>query len=225
MKLADILAKVAKGDTLTDEEKKFIVEYDEQKILDTTAANARKKAEKEAKDAKDALERLQGEFDEFKSQNDPAKKQTELDKALARIARLEKANADKDAKIAADARTARIRSLAKEAGISPAKGVTSETIDLLVDNLLAKVDIDDADAVKTALEVTDLVYGALDPAAADAAVPCRVKVRSAGAPKGPAVLEGTRCTFPGGIAGVAPGQSAVFYAADSDEILAGGVIA
>ena len=42
--------------------------------------------------------------------------------------------------------------MAKEAGISPAKGVSSDTIDLLVDNLLAKVDIDDADAVKTALD-------------------------------------------------------------------------
>ena len=152
MKLADILAKVAKGDALTDEEKKFVGEYDEQKTLDTAAANARKKAEKEAKDAKDALEKLQGEFDEFKAQNDPAKKQTELDKALNRIAKLEKANADKDAKIAADARTARVRSLAKEAGISPAKGVSSDTIDLLVDNLMAKVDIDDADAVKAAFD-------------------------------------------------------------------------
>ena len=80
------------------------------------------------------------------------------------------------------------------------------------------------DAVKTSLEVSDLVYGARDPSAADEPVPCRVKVRSAGLPKGPAVLQGTRCTFPGGIAGVAPGQSAVFYAADSDEILAGGII-
>ena len=44
-------------------------------------------------------------------------------------------------------------------------------------------------------------------------------------PKGPAVLQGNRCTFPGGLAGIAPGQSAVFYAADSGEILAGGVIA
>ena len=80
------------------------------------------------------------------------------------------------------------------------------------------------DAVKTSLEVSDLVYGALDPSAADASVPCRVKVRSAGQPKGPAVLAGNRCVFPGGISGVAPGQSAVFYAADSDEILAGGII-
>ena len=152
MKLADILAKVAKGDALDDEEKKFVGEYDEQKTLDTAAANARKKAEKEAKDAKDALEKLQGEFDEFKSQNDPAKKQTELDKALNRIAKLEQANKDKDAKIAADARTARVRSLAKEAGINPAKGVSSDTIDLLVDNLMAKVDIEDADAVKAAFD-------------------------------------------------------------------------
>lgn len=152
MKLADILTKVVKGDALTDEEKKFVEEFDEQKNLDAAAANARKKAEKEAADAKAALEKLQGEFDEFKSQNDPAKKQTELDKALARIAKLEQANKDKDAKIAADARTARVRSLAKEAGINPAKGVSSDTIDLLVDNLMAKVDIDDADAVKAALD-------------------------------------------------------------------------
>ena len=152
MKLAEILAKIAKGDALTDEEKKFVGEYDEQKSLDAAAANARKKAEKEANDAKDALERLQGEFDEFKAANDPGKKQSELDKALARISRLEQANKDKEAQIAARDRTARIRALAKEAGINPAKGVSSETLDLLVDNLMAKVDIEDADAVKAAFD-------------------------------------------------------------------------
>lgn len=152
MKLADILAKVAKGDALTDEEKTFAGEYDEQKILDTAAASARKKAEKDARDAKDALEKLQSEFDEFKSQNDPAKKQTELDRALTRIAKLEKENADAKAQVAARDRTARIRALAKEAGINPAKGISPETIDLLVDNLMAKIDIEDADAVKTAFD-------------------------------------------------------------------------
>ena len=79
------------------------------------------------------------------------------------------------------------------------------------------------EAVKTSLTVTNLVYGALEPDATGP-VPCRVKVRSAGEPKGPATLIGNRCEFPEGIAGVAPGQSAVFYAAESDEILAGGVI-
>ena len=81
-----------------------------------------------------------------------------------------------------------------------------------------------SDAIKTTLEVEDMVYGALDPAKAGESVPCRVKVRSAGRPKGPAVLCGTHCEFPEGIAGIAPGQSAVFYAAESDEILAGGTI-
>ena len=80
------------------------------------------------------------------------------------------------------------------------------------------------DAVRTSLEVSDMVYGALAPGHAEP-VPCRVKVRSAGAPRGPATLCGNRCEFPEGIAGVAPGQSAVFYAADSGEILAGGIIA
>ena len=46
MKLKDILAKVVKGDALTDEEKKFIGDYDEQKVLDAAASAARKKAEK-----------------------------------------------------------------------------------------------------------------------------------------------------------------------------------
>ena len=81
------------------------------------------------------------------------------------------------------------------------------------------------DAVKTSLEVTDFVYGALDPSAANEAVPCRVKVRSAGLPKGPAILKDNRCEFPEGIAGIAPGQSAVFYDRESDVVLGGGIIA
>ena len=48
MKLKDILAKIAKGEALNDEEKKFVGEYDEQTTLDAAAANARKKAEAEA---------------------------------------------------------------------------------------------------------------------------------------------------------------------------------
>lgn len=152
MKLADILAKIAKGDALTDDEKAFAGGYDEQKTLDAAAANARKKAEKEAKDAKDALDALKSEFDDYKAANDPAKKQSDLDKALARIAKLEKENADAKAQVAARDRTARIRSLAKEAGINPAKGVSPESLDLLVDSLMAKIDLDDADAVKTAFD-------------------------------------------------------------------------
>lgn len=79
------------------------------------------------------------------------------------------------------------------------------------------------DAVRTSLEVEDMNYVALPPPTDDTPVPCRVKVRSAGRLV-PATLIGCRCVFPSGIAGVAPGQSAVFYAADGDEVLCGGVI-
>ena len=56
------------------------------------------------------------------------------------------------------------------------------------------------------------------------AIPCRVKIRSTGAPLGPVVLENGVCRAEGdGLFGVAPGQSAVFY--DSfGRIVCGGVI-
>ena len=57
----------------------------------------------------------------------------------------------------------------------------------------------------------------------DAPLACRVKIRSTGAPRGPVTFQNGVCTAPEGLAGVAPGQSAVFYGADG-EILCGGVI-
>ena len=82
-----------------------------------------------------------------------------------------------------------------------------------------------ADAVRRKLRVVDMVYGALSrEELAGRSVLCTVKIRSAGAPRGPAFLEGDMCRFPEGLSGVAPGQSAVFYG-DDGEILAGGVIA
>jgi tRNA U34 2-thiouridine synthase MnmA/TrmU len=51
-----------------------------------------------------------------------------------------------------------------------------------------------------------------------------VKVRSTSDPRKGAVLAGNRCVFPDGIAGVAPGQSAVFYDEAAEKILCGGII-
>lgn len=152
MKLTDILAKIAKGETLNDEEKSFVGSYDPQKDIDAAASAARKKAEKEAADAKTALEKLQGEFDTFKAENDPAKGATELQKLTKRLEKLEadkKAAEDKAVELE---RNAKVRALAKEAGINPAKGVDSKTIDLLVDNLMKDVDLEDGDAVKAAFD-------------------------------------------------------------------------
>ena len=77
------------------------------------------------------------------------------------------------------------------------------------------------EAVRTSLTVADMNWVSLAPT--DEPIPCRVKVRSAGRLV-PATLTAGTCTFPSGIAGVAPGQSAVFYGAESEELLCGGVI-
>ena len=147
-----ILAKIAKGETLTDAEKDQLGKFDLQAELDKAASGARKKAEADAKAAKDALETLKGEFDAFKAANDPAKKQTETEKLMKRIEKLEADKKAADDRSAALERTAKVRQLAKDAGINPAKGVDSKTIDLLVDNLTRELDLDDADAVKAAFD-------------------------------------------------------------------------
>ena len=152
MTLKDILAKIAKGDALNDDEKSFAGSFDFQVELDKAAAAARKAAEREAKAAKDALDALKVEFDDFRSQNDPAKAKDANAKLIARIEKLEAAKKAAEDKTAAMERTARVRSLAKEAGVNAAKGVDPKTIDLLVDNLMAGVDLDDADAVKSAFD-------------------------------------------------------------------------
>lgn len=152
MTIKDIIAKVLKGETLTDEEKTFAGSYDPQKDIDTAAGSARRKAEADAKTAKDALAALQAEFDAYKADNDPAKGQTELAKLTKRMEKLEADKKAAEDRAAAMERDSRVRALAKEAGINPAKGVDSKTIDLLVDHIMKDVDLDDADAVKTAFD-------------------------------------------------------------------------
>ena len=78
-------------------------------------------------------------------------------------------------------------------------------------------------AVRRSLEVKDARW--LVPEPTDGAPrSVRVKIRSSGEPRGPATLHGTVCEFPQGLFGVAPGQSAVFYSEDGEEVLGGGII-
>lgn len=78
------------------------------------------------------------------------------------------------------------------------------------------------DAVKTSLRIKDINWVSIAPTTAE--FPCRVKVRSASRLVD-AVYRDGECVFENGVFGVAPGQSAVVYAAGSDELLLGGVIA
>lgn len=150
--MKDILAKIAKGETLTEAEKEAVGRFDLQAEIDKAASGARRKAEADARTYKDKLDTLQAEFDAFKANNDPAKKQTETERFMRRIEKLEADIKAKDAHAAALERTARVRQLAKDAGIVPARGVDSKTIDLLVDNVARNLDLDDANAVKTAFD-------------------------------------------------------------------------
>lgn len=150
--MKNILAKIAKGETLTDAEKETVGKFDLQAEIDKAASGARKKAEAESKAAKEALEALKGEFEAFKTEHDPAKKQTETEKLMKRIEKLEADKKAADDRSAALERTAKVRALQKDAGIVPAKGVASDALDLLVDNLTRELDLDDADAVKSAFD-------------------------------------------------------------------------
>ena len=97
--------------------------------------------------------------------------------------------------------------------------------------------------VRTEFRVTDMQWGMFAPRRVEDAAPyqregrsllrpypCRVKIRSTGEPRGPATFEMDSsgeviCRMPSGLTGVTPGQSAVFYEADGDAVLCGGVIA
>ena len=89
-----------------------------------------------------------------------------------------------------------------------------------------------AELTKTEFRVTDMQWGVFSPRDGfSLAIPCRVKIRSTGEPRGPATFvvepsgEAVVCRVTDGLAGVTPGQSAVFYEAEGDAVLCGGVIA
>ena len=77
------------------------------------------------------------------------------------------------------------------------------------------------EAVRTGFRVADLNWMGAEATAGK--VEGFVKIRSTGDPVGPATMENGSVSVPGGIFGVAPGQSAVMYSL-SGEILCGGVI-
>jgi len=93
MNIAEIVAKLRKGDTLSDEEQAFADSYDERKALDAASAAGRKKAEerqaaaeKERDDTKTRLAELEKQVEEAANagKSDTEKIQADLDKALKR---------------------------------------------------------------------------------------------------------------------------------------------
>lgn len=92
MDIKQILAKAAKGETLTDEEKSALAAFDPDRVADSKAAAARKTAEQKLKEKEDALKALQTEIEAIREEADHKANanKPELDKLTAQLAKVQK---------------------------------------------------------------------------------------------------------------------------------------
>lgn len=147
MKISDIIKKVLAGEELTDEEKAFLGKYDEQKVANTAAANARREAEAEAAKAKQELESLKKS-----TEKTVTKKDADYNALAERVKALEAAKAEGDAKLAKIDRTAKIKAAFDKAGIKAAKGVSDAAFQKLIEIATENVDVAQEESLKTAVE-------------------------------------------------------------------------
>ena len=153
MNIKDILAKLLKGEALTDDEKAFAESFDLQGELDRASASARRKAEAQTKDALKKHDDLQKQIEELTAQlaekeNAGRASETELAKLAKKIKSLEEKNAEAEAQLAANARMDAIVELAKANGIKPAEGISGKALETLLDLAVGQTDVTDEDAMK-----------------------------------------------------------------------------
>lgn len=164
MNLKDILAKVAKGETLTDAEKAFLAAFDHQKALDDAAAAARRKAEQDAKAAKDEADALKRERDELRAQAEESanKGKPEIERLKLENEKLKGQIAERDKTIAgltgeksALTRDAKLTKILNGSGIDFVPKVDRDAmIGILKGRFgdLKEEDLDDAGKVKPILD-------------------------------------------------------------------------
>lgn len=155
MDIKAVLAKVTKGEALTDEEKAELAAYDPEKVSNSAAAAARKKAEQELKAAKDRVTELEAEVAEKGNEG-----KTELEKVQKQLEKLNKDLAAKDAALAkAEAerkkgiRDGKISKLMS--GLKLMDGVDTDLVRLGLEKSLADLadeDLDSETAVKPLVE-------------------------------------------------------------------------
>lgn len=132
MNIKDILAKINKGEDLSDEEKGYLAKFSYDDEINAAAAAARRKAEGERDAAKAELDKLKSEADAKAKADEAAKaakltdeqKQAAKFKALEdKVAQLEKDKAESDARAAALKRSRDIDALREKAGIQFAANI------------------------------------------------------------------------------------------------------
>lgn len=135
MKITELTAKLLKGEALTEDEKKFLGEFDPDKAVNEAAAAARRKAEADAKKLTDELEALKSEKAKAaeEAEKERQKGMTEAQKLAAQIAQLtksvediSKAKAESDKQAAALARKQKIAQIREANKIAFVDGVDPE---------------------------------------------------------------------------------------------------
>lgn len=162
MNIKEILAKVNKGETLTDEEKTFLAGYDPDKIVNSTAAAARKSAEAKLKDKELELQKVQSDIEALRAESEEKANanKPELEKLQRELAKMTKSLADKEAafvKLTSEKqqmiRGGKINRILS--GIKFVDGLDPDIARLGIEKSLAEVnddDLDSEDLVKPIME-------------------------------------------------------------------------
>lgn len=102
MNVKELLAKIGKSETLTDEEKAFIAGYDPDKVINSTAAAARKSAEAKLKEKEDALAQMQTDIEALRTEADEKANanKPEIEKLTRELEKQKKALADSQTALA-----------------------------------------------------------------------------------------------------------------------------
>lgn len=137
MKIKDVLAKVAKGETLTDEEKKLLADYDPEKAVNDAVAAYRRKADEKTQqleadrdELKTQMEAIQAKLAE-KDNSGKSERQKLEDRVKTlsdQLAAMNKKLEDADKEKATLARSAEVQKLREKAGIKFVPGVSEEVM-------------------------------------------------------------------------------------------------
>lgn len=103
MNIKNIIEKVLKGETLTDEEKTELRDYNPQKDLDNAAAAVKARYEKRLNETKAEADSLKAKIQELETDAEEKAKggKTELEQLQAKLSKIEKQAADRDAQVKA----------------------------------------------------------------------------------------------------------------------------
>jgi DNA repair exonuclease SbcCD ATPase subunit len=156
MKINDILEKVLKGETLSDDEKKFLADYDADKAAKDVRAELERKLKVSEDKAKSFSDKLKVSEDKLKELEEAVSKahgaNATINALQKKVDDLIKQNADAEAKEKARARMDAIKAKAAEKGVLPLDGFSEKTFDSILDLAIGDVDISNATALEAAIE-------------------------------------------------------------------------